>query len=239
MTPILGIIASSRSGPRPPVAGPSLWLDATNADSFTYSSGSIVSEWKDLSGNTRHFTQGTVALQPERQLNIQNSLPSVYFNADSLTNSSWNFSASDYTFFVVVKNRTSTSYDGIFSRNINLSLQLGFDNANKYAVSEVAANTVASNLSGTGSNADVVVYKGSAVTTATTLRIYKNGTASSSSLTINIADLGEKNTLGATKESGADPVVGYISEVLLYPTQLSDTDRNTVEAYLKTKWNTP
>lgn len=243
MTPILGIFASSSpTGPRPPVAGPSLWLDATDAASFTYSSGSVVSEWKDLSGNTRHFTQGTVALQPERQLNIQNSLPSVYFNGDLLANSSWNWLTTDYTLCVVIKNRTTTAYDGIFSRNSNASIQLGFDNTNKYAISRLGQATAASNLSGTGSNSDVVVYKGSAVAVAgntTTLMIYKNGTAASSSLSMAINDLGDQNNLGATNSAGADPIVGYISEVLLYPSQLSDTDRNTVEAYLKTKWATP
>jgi hypothetical protein len=240
MTPILGIFASSSpTGPRPPVAGPSLWLDATDAASFTYSSGSIVSEWKDLSGNLRHLTQATVGLQPERQTNIQNGLPSVYFAADNLGNSSWNFSATDYTVFVVVKNRTGTSYDGILSRNLAGSLQLGFDNANKYAISRVSEDTAASNLTGTGSNSDVVVYKGSAVTTATTVQIYKNGTAASSTVSLNMTNAGTKTILGATLDNGADPIVGYVSELLVYPSQLSDGNRNTVEAYLKTKWATP
>jgi hypothetical protein len=229
-------------GPQPPVAGPSLWLDATNAASFTYSSGSVVSEWKDLSGNARHFTQATVGYQPERQTNIQNGLPSVYFNSDFLANSSWNWVTSDYTLCVVIKNRTSTTYDGIFSRNSNASIQLGFDNTNKYAISRLGQATSASNLSGTGSNSDVVIYKGSAVAVAgntTTLMIYKNGTAASSSLSMAINDLGNQNNLGATNSSGADPIVGYISEVLLYPSQLSDANRIVVQDYLKAKWATP
>ena len=37
-----------------------------DANTFTYSSGSVVSQWSDKSGNTRHATQGTVSQQPTR-----------------------------------------------------------------------------------------------------------------------------------------------------------------------------
>ena len=223
-----------------PAAGYTLQLDASNAGSFSYSSGSIVSEWRDLSGNAYHFAQGSVSFQPDRQNNIQNGLPSVYFNSDNLTNSSWNWSSSDYTVFFVVKNRTITSYDGILGRNDTESLLLGFDNTNKYAISKTGITTATSNLSGTGSNSDVVVYKGSAITAgATTVQIYKNGTAASSTLSLTGLIAGATNVLGAGRSISGDPMIGYLSEVLIYPSQLSDTNRNQTEAYLKAKWATP
>ncbi len=225
-----------------PVAGYSLNLDADNASSFTYSTGSRVSQWSDLSGNGYNFTQATSTYQPERQNNIQNGLPSVYFNSYQLINTSWNWSASAYTVFVVVKNRTNPVYDGIFSRGVIGALQLGYDNTNKFAISRIGEATSTSSLTATGSNADVVVYKGSAVSSgSTTVQVYKNGTAAASTISMTGLGTGSPNVLGATRNvaSQSDPIVGYISEVIIYPSQLSDTDRGKVEAYLKTKWGTP
>ena len=241
MTPMLGIMASSRptSAP-PPVAGFSLWLDATNAGSFTFSSGVLVSQWSDLSGNGYHFSQATSVLQPSRNNNLQNGLPSVSFSTDCLTNNSWDWSASDYTVFAVINNRTGTVYDGTLSRDSVSALQLGYDNANKYAISRIGIATSACNLGGTGTNADVVVYKGSARSGgSTTVQIYKNATAASSTVTVSSLIAGGPNVLGATNSAAADPIVGYISEFIIYPSQLSNTDRNLVEAYLKAKWATP
>jgi hypothetical protein len=227
------------TGTTVPVTGYSLWLDANDASTFTFSSGSIVSEWRDKSGNGYHFSQATGALQPERQSAQQNGLPSVYFSSDALENSSWDWSASAFTFFIVVKNRTGTSYDGFLSRNQDASLQLGTDNANYYAISRLGQATSASNLSGTGSNADVVVYKSSGISSGNiSVNLWRNNTAASSAVTLSSLVAGNKNVLGATRDSGSDPTVGYISEVLLYPSQLSDSNRNSVENYLKAKWGT-
>ena len=225
----------------PPVTGYSLWLDATNAASFTYSSGTLVSQWSDLSGNGYHFTQASATYQPERQNSLQNGLPSVYFNVDNLANTSWDWSASAYTVFAVCQMTSPTYYNGILARNSTGALQLGWDAANYYAVSRIGQATTASNLSGTSTsgNANVVVYKGSAVSASTTVQIYKNGTAASSAITMSISTAGTTNILGATRTSGSDGLLGYISEFLIYPSQLSDANRISVEGYLKTKWGTP
>jgi hypothetical protein len=224
-----------------PLAGYSLWLDATVASSFTYSSGTKVSQWSDLSGNGYHFTQASATYQPERQNSLQNGLPSVYFNVDNLVNTSWDWSASAYTVFAVCQMTTPTYYNGVLARASTGALQLGWDAADFYAVSRIGQATTASNLSGTSTsgNANVVVYKGSAVSGSTTVQIYKNGTAASSTITMTISTAGTTNILGATRDSGSDGVLGYISEVIIYPSQLSNGDRTTVEGYLKTKWGTP
>jgi hypothetical protein len=43
-----------------------LWLDADDASTFTYSSGTVVSQWNDKSANGYNATQATVANQPSR-----------------------------------------------------------------------------------------------------------------------------------------------------------------------------
>lgn len=45
------------------VSGLTLWLEARNTG-FSYSDGAQISDWNDLSGNARHFTQGTAADRP-------------------------------------------------------------------------------------------------------------------------------------------------------------------------------
>jgi hypothetical protein len=39
--------------------------------------------------------------------------------------------------------------------------------------------------------------------------------------------------------SAVEPYFGTVCEVIVYPSQLGTSDRNLVEAYLKTKWGTP
>ena len=43
-----------------------LWLDAADDNSFIYSSGTVVSQWRDKSGNNFHANQVTTAQQPSR-----------------------------------------------------------------------------------------------------------------------------------------------------------------------------
>lgn len=46
----------------PAIVRPSLWLDAADISTITIATG--VSEWRDKSGNGRHFAQGVAANQP-------------------------------------------------------------------------------------------------------------------------------------------------------------------------------
>ena len=236
--PILGIIASSKKA-SPPVSGYTLWLDAADASVFTYSSGTIVSQWTDKSGNNYNFTQATLSFQPDRQNNVQNGLPSVVFNADFLINTLWDWSVIAFTVFAVIKNRSNPNYDAFLSREYS-ALALGYDNTNKFAIHRAGFVTSASNLINTGSNADVAVWKSAGVSSGNiSVDFYKNGTAGSAALTLTSVTAGTRTLLGALYDNTTDPIVGHISELLIYPSELSDTNRNSVEAYLKTKWGTP
>ena len=62
--------------------GPLAWWDASDASTFTFSSGSVVSQWNDKSGNGNHLTQGTVANQPGRT-GTQNGLSTVVFDGSN------------------------------------------------------------------------------------------------------------------------------------------------------------
>lgn len=61
----------------------SVWYDASDASTFTYSSSNVISQWADKSGNGRHATQATTSQQPTRQTNIINGLPVVRFDGSN------------------------------------------------------------------------------------------------------------------------------------------------------------
>ena len=62
------------------IPGLALWLDANIGSSVVRSSGPG-SQWNDLSGNSRHFTQGNVPQQPTYVANVLNGKPVVRFSA--------------------------------------------------------------------------------------------------------------------------------------------------------------
>lgn len=230
-----------------PVSGAALWLDADDATTFSYSSGTRVSEWRDKSGNARHFTQGTSANQPDRS-GTQGGKTSVIFNVSgniyTLINASYDWSASAFTVFGVI-DFNGGNFPAILGRSATGSLALGANSASaNFAISRIGQATSSSNLTVTGTNADVVAYKSAGISGGNvTVDVYKNGTIGSAALTLGSLGAGTRAQLGS---SGADGALtdgfgsnGYICEVIVYPSQLNDADRNTIESYLKTKWGTP
>ena len=63
----------------PDLVRPALWLDAADASTVSVATG--VSEWRDKSGNGRHFTQTTTANQPAYNPNGINGLGSIAYDA--------------------------------------------------------------------------------------------------------------------------------------------------------------
>lgn len=55
------------------------WWDASDADSFTFSSGTTVSQWNDLSGAGLHFTQSEDVRRPTRNSTV-NGLGAILFD---------------------------------------------------------------------------------------------------------------------------------------------------------------
>jgi hypothetical protein len=62
----------------PDLLRPALWLDAADASTVSVATG--ISEWRDKSGNGRHFTQTTTPSQPSYNRNGINGLGSIAFD---------------------------------------------------------------------------------------------------------------------------------------------------------------
>lgn len=245
---VLGIAASSRRV-GPPVSGYSLWLDASDASTFTYSSGTRVSQWNDKSANAYHFSNSNSGSQPNRNA-TQNGLSAVTFRASSttyyLTNSSYDWSASAFTILSVVRFNLG-SFSALLGRNSVGALQVGTGTTpgggGRYlAISRIGQATDDSTLTIADATTNQVTYKSAGISGGSvTVQIYKDGTAATGTETLSSLGAGNKAILGATQDGAADNFGenGFICEVLIYPSQLSDSDRGSVETYLKNKWGTP
>lgn len=62
-----------------------LWLDASDSSTISHNSGNVT-QWNDKSGNNRHATQGTVALQPLTSANTIGGLNTISFVSEDVLN---------------------------------------------------------------------------------------------------------------------------------------------------------
>ena len=245
MSPILGITASSmRIGI--PLAGYSLWLDASDSSTFTYSSGTVVSQWSDKSANAYNFTQGTVGNQPNRNA-TQNGLSAVTFGGKLIANASLNWGASSSTLFIVAREDKAlgTGFQNIVTTGTGATGEWGYgiadDSTTDYlSIFDIGQAASPFNTTMSSGNADVLAFKSAGISSGTVISyLWKNGTAAGVQPATRATTTSATGMVLGSNAAISESFYGYICEVILYPSQLSDTDRNTVEAYLKTKWGTP
>ena len=100
----------------PALLRPALWLDAADASTVSVATG--VSEWRDKSGNNRHFTQSTPASQPAYNRNGINGLGSIFYDPtnDALqrTPEAWAFQYPITAFIVFRAAAFNGSYNSLF-----------------------------------------------------------------------------------------------------------------------------
>jgi len=243
--PILGILASSMKSAAP-IAGYSLWLDASHAASFTYSSGTVVSQWSDRSTNAYNFTQATVGYQPNRNA-TQNSLSAVTFGGKFLANSSLNWGASSSTVFIVAKEDKTlgTGFQNLVTTGTGATGQWGYgvgsDGTGDYlSMFDIGQGAASFGTTMTSGNADTLAFKSAGISGGgVTAYAWKNATAVANQPTTLTGTTSATGILLGASATAIEPFYGYICEVILYPSQLSDADRILVQSYLKTKWGTP
>jgi hypothetical protein len=238
---------------------PILWLDASDTSTIT-ESGGAVSQWNDKSGNGYNVTQATGTDQPTTGTRTQNGLNVLDFDGSNDQLRSGNVvtqitTSKALTQFVVVKSdRTNAASEGIVGaqrsgnfdyqsgwlqerRTTFLALSIGVGasggvssyNAARFSDSSTSPMIYVLQISaGAGSKSAHVNA------TAKTLTTFDGTMATSSFLssgsgnhTINIGNR------GTITNNAFD---GWIGEVLLYDSSLSDADRESVTDYLIDKW---
>lgn len=237
----LGIIASSHADTGTPgipvTTGLQLWLDADDASTFTFGTGSAISQWNDKSGNTRHATQATSGNRPTRSTGVQNSRAAVVAAATQWMSSTGLPTAVDnLTVFVACKRTGGNS-------TVSVVLNNGAPNTSGYGLMMRASGAnigllrcgVAVDGTSTADPAAAGVLTLQRASGTWSLRL--NGTATSLSST-SAPFSPSTPTYVPTQESNHE-FQGHIYEVAVYNQALNSTDRGSVESYLKTKWGTP
>lgn len=232
---MIGVVASSYApavaGWAPTdIAGCQLWLDADDAATFTYSSGVVVSQWDDKSGNGRHVSQGTVANQPSRN-GTQNGRTTVVFDGtnDVLAGANQSAQASQ-TWFFVMQDTGTQFQSGQFCRWGNIRFDRNNDASETLTFSKIG---VVNHATGQAIGSAWNVWTWSIATNVMTL--YKDGASLYTSGSNAINTSSAAFTVGAASSYFR----GEMAEVIVYSTALSGTDRQAVEDYLSAKWGTP
>jgi hypothetical protein len=226
----------------PPVSGYLAWYDASDSASITHSGGAV-SQWNDLSGNGYHLTQDTDVNKPTtgtRTINGRNAIDFVEAgaNSDVLNSTAFPITAQPFTICAVVlcdsvpgtTNRYFDGFDGTLGR------ALFYVNAGTWRVNAgTAVNTTKAPVTGTAVRHSVVFNGASSA-------FYENGTQHGGTLNPGTGGIYDID-IGGARDNATDLVTninwdGLVAEWILYPSALSTADRQSVEDYLKTKWQT-
>ena len=215
-----------------------MWLDAADDTTFSYSSGTVVSQWRDKSGLNNHVAQSTVANQPSRS-STKNSRKTVVFDGsnDNLFNSGNVFpsNTTDYTKIAVVYQTSTGSTGNVISSKTgtagsNFGHAFYFSGTNfirlwhdtGFVVSNVALNT---NTLG--------IISGTYINSSGSGALYVNGTAAGTGTAAN------RNIVRDIQIGGIVDCcffTGEICEVLVFSRVLSATELKQVHTYLGQKW---
>lgn len=236
------------------IPGCQTWLDASDSNTITYSSGSNVSIWKDKApyGNNARRLQGT----PIRVSNAMNGLPAMYLDGSNATSAAFTGTCppnvtNQLTVFAVF-----TVDSGVQDSGRLFSLMYpDYQNPNSMAplVYNTGANTlrVERNSSGYNATSNALTFGtptlAACVVNGATTTIHMNGTQilSTSTVASNLAytyyTIGCFGQARGVGDNGVGPWngyvwKGYVGEIILYSNALSTAQRQQVEGYLARKW---
>jgi len=236
------------------IPGCQTWLDASDSNTITYSSGSNVSIWKDKApyGNNARRLQGT----PIRVSNAMNGLPAMYLDGSNATSAAFTGTCppnvtNQLTVFAVFTVESGVQDAGrLFSlmypdyQNPNSMMPLGYN---------TGSNTlrVERNSSGYNATSNALTFGtptlAACVVNGATTTIHMNGTQilSTSTVSSNLAytyyTIGCFGQARGVGDNGVGPWngytwKGYVGEIILYSNALSTAQRQQVEGYLAWKW---
>jgi hypothetical protein len=216
-----------------PVLGSSLWLDAADASTFTFSSGNVIQQWRDKSGNNFHVSDATVAEQPTRVSSVLNGLPVVRFdgiNDQLFNNAATPFTGGVYTTFVVLKATKPTPFQGVLD-----ATPTGPSRAEIYldtnGIHIFRGGGGGDLVNGNYASGDYIVMSAEWNTSASIWIDGTNQTTGALGTTASSA-----NILQVGNDAGGAHFSGDIAEILIYPTALSAANRQANEQYLTEKW---
>ena len=229
------------------ISGCQLWLDAADSATISFSSGTSVSQWNDKSGANNHALQATTANQPSTYTSA-NGLTGMNFGTSNFFRGSFSSPITGTTLSAfVILNMNASTYN--YGRALSLSTSNNNDYIGGAGGTNIARNAgnVAlwaeafggSGIAGPFSINTSTNYIVDSMFDGTTHIAYLNGSnvasvATSSSFSIYLFGIGFQAY--QLVSSGADYWIGYINEVIVYNTALTEAQRQNIESYLAQKW---
>jgi hypothetical protein len=235
------------------IAGLALWLDASVTSSLTFNANTV-SEWRDLSGNGRHFSQGTAADQPNGVNRTQNGKRVLDFQGNQVLTGNaatlntirnapgatavcaFAFDATG-TNGVVFNFSTATSASSArFQIGQAVSAGGTYCGGRRLDVDSFASVVYADNTN-PRIQSGVLDYANSDAF------IWENGTLRNSNTSFQTAGNSQNAdhagvAIGNTSSvlAGGSRLDGWIGEILVWPRALTTAERQAVERYMGAKW---
>ena len=241
-----GLSSSSNFAPTQ-ISNCALWLDASDGTTFTYSSGSNVSQWNDKSGKANNAVRGSWGTYPTRTTSNTVLFSNTSSSTQYLNTQAGRQTTQAVTWIAVVKVFSVTNGGNVLDQRKDIT--------NGQPFNAIGMTSMTSRPAGTNTTVDitytlplttpmVIVYQ----TTANTEYAYVNGVlvgSNLSALSLPAADTGY-TTIGAVTDIPAiissasqtlySQAVLEISELIMYNAYISSSQRRDVEKYLTDKW---
>lgn len=221
------------------------WWDADDAETFTYSSGTVVSQWDDKSGNGYHLVQASSTNQPSRSGTVNGRSTVVFDGNDSLSVASFDMTGSQQFTVATVFTATAGSDDIVAEHSTNFNANDGAwimfrASTNIVQVAKKDVNAYASfNTSATVTTTPSIVigtHDGTLSTDETSVWVNASGSGSrpfnSNTIAGNLSD-----TLFVGARAGTSFFLdGQIAELIIWNRSLDTAERQELETYLARKW---
>lgn len=218
------------------------------ADAGVATSGAAVTTWTDQSATGAIFSQATASQRPTLIAAAQNGLPIVRFDgSDDVLSAVGTVSAlngSAYALFSVGK-RTSGAGDSLMFSNNNVTGNTGWGIGDTTTLTLYYGNgsavTTLNDTNGLGFQFDQVTWILNPSAT-NKLEIRRNGTSVAVANGTFVPQTTLAPTVGALNNPSGYVWNGDLSEVLIYDLTVNNltlSNMQTIESYLKSKWGTP
>jgi hypothetical protein len=206
-----------------------MWMDAADDTTFSYSSGTTVSQWRDKSGFNYHMVP--VSAGPTRNAFLNSRKVIAFTTSQQIWNSAINLVTSTYTIFGVTRltgttnaRVLSTQYTGNLGGNWLLGHWAGY-------VNQYFAEGWVSGPYGTAANTAWNIFMGDWNRIGDLANLYTNGTA----IVINSVGA-EAGPMGLGININSETSTCEAAEIVVFDRVLSATERKQVHTYLGQKW---
>ena len=207
-----------------------MWMDAADDTTFSYSSGTTVSQWRDKSGFNYHMVP--VSAGPTRNAFLNSRKVIACTTSQQIWNSSINLSTSVYTIFGVTRLTGTTNARVLTTQYVpstggNWLLGHWGGYVNQYYAEGWVAGPY-----GTAANTAWNIFMGDWSGSSTDLaNLYTNGTAIATNS--NGANAGP---IGLGINVNSETSTCEAAEIVVFNRLLSATERKQVNTYLGQKW---